>query len=250
MTKPFATVNWAKEIDKDGRPMPDPDKEPKRDGRLVAPNEGGATNYRSPSFDPAHRPARRQRGWTPTASTSSSRNTARMAGRARIQRMVARGDPRASTIKTGDMKWSHDIGEGGGSAGVLTTATGITFTGDYQQQPDRAAHQRRRHAVALGDRARRQLADRVRAGRASVPADRRRQLASTPSRFRSRPPRRRRRRRLPRHVDRSEVSEVEVSEVTALEHPPERVRRPPLLELAVCHLHGRYSTTSPTNHHA
>jgi alcohol dehydrogenase (cytochrome c) len=30
----------------------DPAKEPQRDGRLVAPNEGGATNYRSPSFDP------------------------------------------------------------------------------------------------------------------------------------------------------------------------------------------------------
>jgi alcohol dehydrogenase (cytochrome c) len=37
---------------------------------------------------------------------------------------------RAIDYRTGDVKWSHDIGEGGGSAGVLTTATGVTFTGD------------------------------------------------------------------------------------------------------------------------
>ena len=33
-------------------PHPDPEKEPARDGRLLAPDEGGLTNYRSPSFDP------------------------------------------------------------------------------------------------------------------------------------------------------------------------------------------------------
>src|SRR4029079_16512556 len=51
LTEPFAAVNWAKGIDKEGRPIPDPNQEPARDGRLVAPNEGGGTNYRSPSFD-------------------------------------------------------------------------------------------------------------------------------------------------------------------------------------------------------
>src|SRR5262245_66182963 len=51
LTTPFATVNWAKGIDEQGRPIPDPNKEPARNGRLVAPSESGATNYRSPSFD-------------------------------------------------------------------------------------------------------------------------------------------------------------------------------------------------------
>ena len=37
LTTPFAAVNWAKGIDEDGRPIPNPDKEPARDGRLVAP---------------------------------------------------------------------------------------------------------------------------------------------------------------------------------------------------------------------
>jgi hypothetical protein len=44
--------NWASAWTK--RPAdPNPDKEPSRDGRLVAPDEAGGTNYRSPSFDPA-----------------------------------------------------------------------------------------------------------------------------------------------------------------------------------------------------
>ena len=53
LTTPFATVNWAKGIDEEGRPIPEPAT---RNRRATAawsrPNEGGGTNYRSPSFDP------------------------------------------------------------------------------------------------------------------------------------------------------------------------------------------------------
>src|SRR5258707_878885 len=52
LTAPYATVNWAKGIDQDGHPIPDPAKEPTRDGVLIAPNESGGTNYRWPSYDP------------------------------------------------------------------------------------------------------------------------------------------------------------------------------------------------------
>src|SRR5439155_24200650 len=38
-TVPFAAANWATGVDKAGRPIPDPAKEPARDGRLVSPNE-------------------------------------------------------------------------------------------------------------------------------------------------------------------------------------------------------------------
>ncbi len=47
--RPGELVAW---IDKEGRPIPNPDKEPAPDGRLIAPDEGGVTNYRAPSFDP------------------------------------------------------------------------------------------------------------------------------------------------------------------------------------------------------
>ena len=39
LTAPYATVNWAKGIDKTGRPIPDPAKDPAKDG--VVPKEGG-----------------------------------------------------------------------------------------------------------------------------------------------------------------------------------------------------------------
>ena len=40
-------------VDDKGQPIPNEQKEPSRDGRLVAPNESGLTNYRSPSVDTA-----------------------------------------------------------------------------------------------------------------------------------------------------------------------------------------------------
>lgn len=129
LTKPFAAVNWAKGIDAQGRPIPDPAKEPSRDGVLVAPNEAGATNFRPPSFDPVtglfivnaqdgygiyfYKPEDGAYGWA-----GADYN---LQGRSFI---------RAIDYRTGGIAWSHPIGDGAGTAGVLTTKTGITFTGD------------------------------------------------------------------------------------------------------------------------
>ena len=129
LTRPFATLNWAKGIDTDGRPIPNPDKEPHQDGRLVAPNEGGATNYRSPSFDPGtgllvvsavdayglyyYKKEHGAYGW---AGANSS--------------VWANAYLRAIDYRTGQIRWSRDIGSGAGTAGVLTTTTGLTITGD------------------------------------------------------------------------------------------------------------------------
>ena len=167
LTTSFATVNWAKGLDKDGRPIPDPAKEPARDGRLVAPNEAGGTNYRSPSFDPAtgllvvsahdaygiyfFKPEHGEWGW---AGANYS--------------VWGKGVLRAIDYQTGKIRWSHDIGEGAGAAGVLTTTTGRDDHRRRGEQRARAAHERRLDAVALGHRARRQLADHLRARRPSV----------------------------------------------------------------------------------
>jgi len=129
LTRPFARVNWAEGIDRDGRPIPDTDKEPARDGRLVSPDEAGATNYRSPSFDPAtgllivsaadafglyfYKPEHGDYGW---AGASPG--------------VYSRGHLRAIDYQTGEIRWSHDLHGGAGAAGVLTTATGVTFSGD------------------------------------------------------------------------------------------------------------------------
>jgi alcohol dehydrogenase (cytochrome c) len=128
LTAPFAAVNWAKTIDKDGRPIPDPAQEPARDGRLVAPNEGGGTNYRSPSFDAKtglfivsaqdgygiyfFKPEHGAYGW---AGADYG--------------VGGKGFIRAIEYQTGKVRWNHPIG-GEGSAGILTTDSGLTFTGD------------------------------------------------------------------------------------------------------------------------
>jgi alcohol dehydrogenase (cytochrome c) len=129
LTTPFATVNWAKGVDKDGRPIPDPKKEPARDGVLIAPNESGATNYRSPSFDAKtgvlivsaqdaygiyfFKPEHGEYGWA-----GADYN------------LFGKSVLRAIDYQTGKIRWSHELGAGASAAGVLTTDSGLTFTGD------------------------------------------------------------------------------------------------------------------------
>jgi len=129
LTVPFGPTNWALGIDKEGRPIPNPDKEPKPDGRLIAPDEGGMTNYRSPSFDPktglfivdAHpswsiyfaKPADGDYGW---AGADYG--------------LWGKGVIEAIDYQTGKIRWSHEVGRGGSGAGVLTTDSRLAFTGD------------------------------------------------------------------------------------------------------------------------
>jgi alcohol dehydrogenase (cytochrome c) len=129
LTVPYGPVNWTLGIDKQGRPIPNPEKEPAPDGRLIAPDEGGLTNYRSPSFDPktglfivdAHpsysiyfaKPADGTYGW---AGADYG--------------LWGKGVIEAIDYQTGKIRWSHEVGEGGSGAGVLTTDSGLTFTGD------------------------------------------------------------------------------------------------------------------------
>jgi alcohol dehydrogenase (cytochrome c) len=129
LTTTFGPVNWSLGVDKDGRPIPNPDKDPAPDGRLIAPDEGGMTNYRSPSFDPstglfivdAHpsygiyfaKPADGTFGW---AGADYG--------------VWGKGILEAIDYQTGKIRWSHELGPGGSGAGVLTTDSGLTFTGD------------------------------------------------------------------------------------------------------------------------
>ena len=129
LTVPFGPVNWAERIDEQGRPVPKKDKEPAQDGRLIAPDEGGLTNYRSPSFDPksglflvsAHpsygiyftKPADGTFGW---AGADYG--------------VWGKGVLEAIDYQTGKIKWTHELGPGGSGAGVLSTDSGLVFTGD------------------------------------------------------------------------------------------------------------------------
>lgn len=131
LTVPYGPVNWALGIDKNGEPIPNPDKEPAQDGRLIAPDEGGLTNYRSPSFDPgtglfivdAH----------PSYGIYFAKQADGAFGWAGADYDIwSKGVLEAIDYKTGKICWTHELGPGGSGAGVLTTASGLTFTGDAE----------------------------------------------------------------------------------------------------------------------
>jgi alcohol dehydrogenase (cytochrome c) len=131
LTIPFGPVNWATGIDKQGRPIPDPAKDPAPDGRLIAPDENGMTNFRAPSFDPktglfivsSHpsyslyftKPADGTYGWAGADYD-----------------LWSKGVLEAIDYQTGKVRWTHELGRGTPTAGVLTTASGLTFTGDVR----------------------------------------------------------------------------------------------------------------------
>jgi len=129
LTVPYGPVNWTLGIDKQGRPIPNPAKEPAPDGRIIAPDEGGLTNYRSPSFDTknglfivdAH----------PSWSIYFAKPADGVYGWAGADYDVwGKGVLEAIDYQTGTIRWSHELGPQGSGAGVLTTDSGLTFTGD------------------------------------------------------------------------------------------------------------------------
>ncbi len=129
LTVPYGPVNWALGVDKDGRPIPNPAKEPAPDGRLIAPDESGLTNYRAPSFDPktglfivdSH----------PSYSIYFAKSADGTYGWAGADYgLWGTGVLEAIDYQTGKIRWSHEVGSGTPGAGVLTTDSGLTFTGD------------------------------------------------------------------------------------------------------------------------
>jgi len=130
LTVPFGPVNWTLGVGKDGRPIPNPAKEPARDGRLIAPDEGGLTNFRSPSFDPKTglfivdakpswsiyftKPEDGAYGWAGGDYSVWSKSVIE-----------------AIDYQTGKIRWKHEV-FGSDGAGVLTTDGGVTFTGDAE----------------------------------------------------------------------------------------------------------------------
>jgi alcohol dehydrogenase (cytochrome c) len=129
LTAPYGPLNWSLGLDRQGRPIPNPAKEPAPDGRLIAPDEAGMTNFRSPSFDTktglfivdAH----------PSWSVYFAKPADGLYGWAGADYSVwGKGVLEAIDYQTGKIRWTHELGPRGSGAGVLTTDSGLTFTGD------------------------------------------------------------------------------------------------------------------------
>jgi alcohol dehydrogenase (cytochrome c) len=124
----YVKTNWARGYDKKGQPIPDPAKMPQIDGALVSPNQGGATNWQSPSFSPQtglfyvsaarafsiyyiYDPSDNPMGWGGTDRGGYAESM--------IQ---------AIDYKTGKIRWTHPW-EGNARSGLLSTAGNLLFAG-------------------------------------------------------------------------------------------------------------------------
>jgi alcohol dehydrogenase (cytochrome c) len=133
---PFAKqLNWAKSIDAQGRPVLTGAK-PSAEGTVICPGLVGATNWYSPSYNPAThlfyfvalencdtfflKPEKFSEGRTYYAT-----GTRRAPGTPRQKILLA------YNLDTNSIAWSYpQIGEGSSSGGTMTTAGGVVFFGD------------------------------------------------------------------------------------------------------------------------
>src|SRR5271154_1192921 len=129
LSTPFIELNWAEGVDAKGRPITKPDKEPSPDGALVEPGSDGSTNWMSPSFSPNtglfYVIARRVFSIFYLTAVGKAEGWG-----GRDRNLWSDTVLQAIDYKTGKVRWGHELGEGEGVAGILTTAGGVLFTAD------------------------------------------------------------------------------------------------------------------------
>ena len=138
LAKPFVrTLTWASGIGKDGRPIKLPNQDPSPAGTKVCPSQDGATNWYSPSFNPATRlyyiqtfekcsiyTKRDQGDWE--SGKSYLGGSQRTAPDPKPERIL-----RAIDIRTGAIVWElPQRGSANSWGGTLSTATGLVIFGE------------------------------------------------------------------------------------------------------------------------
>jgi len=129
VTAPFIDQTWASGVDSRGRPIAKPEAAPSPDGALVEPGSDGGSNWMAPSFDPQtslfYVNARRIFSIFYLTATGKPEG---WAGRDRI--LWANSTLRALDYRTGKVVWNHEIGNGEGISGILTTGGHLLFSAD------------------------------------------------------------------------------------------------------------------------
>lgn len=134
VAKPFVTTNWANGVASNGRPNTLPGHVPDEKGERTCPDITGGTNFWPPSYDPATRlffvNAREACGtffaWKPEYTPGE-----RYTGGATQTPKNTFGALRAIDPATGERKWEFRYPTPS-TAGLLTTASGLVFTGDNE----------------------------------------------------------------------------------------------------------------------
>ena len=136
--KPYVVTTWAKEVGTDGRPVILPGYVPDEKGSLTCPDVTGATNFWPPSYDPsqhlffvnAREVCATYYAWK-QEYVPGERYTGGAGQRATGPDMRAFGALRAIDPATGERKWEFQY-ISPSTAGVLTTASGLAFSGDAE----------------------------------------------------------------------------------------------------------------------
>jgi alcohol dehydrogenase (cytochrome c) len=136
LAKPFVMTTWAKEIGRDGRPIVEPGHIPDENGEITCPDITGGTNFWPPTFDPMTRTffvnAREAcmtfYSWKPDYKPGE-RFTGGAGQRYTSSTMPVYGALRAIDPTTGERKWEFKYLRPS-TAGLLTTASGLIFSGD------------------------------------------------------------------------------------------------------------------------
>jgi alcohol dehydrogenase (cytochrome c) len=134
--KQFASQTWAKGLDERGRPIPNPGSAPSPEGAKVYPDDDGAANWYSPSYNPQtglfYQNAREQGAiyhLTEAVYEPGKRFTG--ASRRPIPGEEPWGALRALDAMTGEKKWELRL-QSPPWSGVLSTAGGVVFSGDME----------------------------------------------------------------------------------------------------------------------
>jgi alcohol dehydrogenase (cytochrome c) len=138
LAKPFVrNLTWAKGIGEDGRPIKNPNQEPTAAGTRVCPSQDGATNWFSPSYNPATglyylQTFEKCSVYTKTEPGEWKAGKTYLGG---SQRRAPGQKPerilKAIDIRTGQVKWElPQPGPAESWGGTLSTSTGLVFFGE------------------------------------------------------------------------------------------------------------------------
>ncbi len=129
-------LNWAKGLDAKGRPIVKPGMEPTTGGNRVCPSVRGATNWMSPSYNPATGllyvvTLEQCDVYTTSAKDPKPSTGFRGTGGEGIPTEPGEFYLRALDAKSGAIKWQYRMpGPATMWAGTVSTAGGVVFTGD------------------------------------------------------------------------------------------------------------------------
>ena len=138
LSTPFVkNLTWASGIGSDGRPIRLPNQEPSPQGTKVCPSQDGATNWFSPSFNPATglyyvQTFEKCSIYTTRPEGPWESGRSYLGGSQRIaEDPVPQRILRAIDIATGKVRWElPQVGPGDSWGGTLSTATGLVFVGE------------------------------------------------------------------------------------------------------------------------